>query len=123
MRPQGRRELLTLQPPNEWRHPERPLIQFLAPYVFVADDPRYVVQTPPYLHYFLSRGLACRSADVSRSTSGPRPFSWAFEWYDISQPLVLKRGEPWFYVHFETENPPRACAWSRPSSRRNSKST
>jgi hypothetical protein len=35
----------------------------------------------------------------------PRPLAWAFEWYDLSKPLVLKRGDPWFYVHFETENP------------------
>lgn len=32
---------------------------------------------------------------------------WAFEWFDIKQDLVLRRGEPWFYVRFETENPSR----------------
>ena len=35
----------------------------------------------------------------------PRPLSWGFEWYDVTKPLVLKRGEPWFYISFETENP------------------
>jgi hypothetical protein len=32
---------------------------------------------------------------------------WAFEWYDTSKELVLRRGEPWFYVRFETEDPSR----------------
>lgn len=27
---------------------------------------------------------------------------WAFEWHDTSQDLILKRGDPWFYVQFET---------------------
>jgi hypothetical protein len=105
VRPQGMRELLTLQPPNEWRHSERPLIQFQAPYVFVADEPCYVVQTPPYLDYFPKQRPGVQVCGRFPIHIWPRPFSWAFEWYDISQPLVLKRGEPWFYVHFETENP------------------
>ena len=37
----------------------------------------------------------------------PRPLMWAFEWYDTNKPLVLKRGEPWFYLHFETSDPSR----------------
>ncbi|HRX40377.1 MAG TPA: hypothetical protein P5072_13155, partial [Parvularculaceae bacterium] len=105
MRPQGMRELLTFHPVHEWRHPERPLIQFVAPYVFVSDDPCYIVQTPPYLDYFPRPRPGVQICGRFPIHIWPRPFSWAFEWYDISQPLVLKRGEPWFYVHFETENP------------------
>lgn len=37
----------------------------------------------------------------------PRQMMWAFEWYDTRQPLILKRGEPWFYVRFEAEDPTR----------------
>ena len=29
---------------------------------------------------------------------------WAFEWYDMTTPLVIKRGEPWFYLNFETND-------------------
>jgi hypothetical protein len=32
---------------------------------------------------------------------------WAFEWFDTSRELVLRRGEPWFYVRFETHDPSR----------------
>jgi hypothetical protein len=37
----------------------------------------------------------------------PRVMMWAFEWYDQSQDLIIQRGEPWFYVRFETEDPSR----------------
>jgi hypothetical protein len=105
LRPQGLRELVTLHPQNEWRHPERPLIQMIAPYIFVADDPCYVVQSPPYLDYFPAPRPGVQVGGRFPIHIWPRPLSWAFEWYDISQPLRLKRGEPWFYLHFETENP------------------
>ena len=30
---------------------------------------------------------------------------WAFEWHDLEKDLVLKRGEPLFYVRFEGGDP------------------
>ncbi len=32
---------------------------------------------------------------------------WAFEWFEPNKPLILHRGEPWFYVRFETHDPSR----------------
>ena len=37
----------------------------------------------------------------------PRILMWAFEWHDTTQDLVLRRGEPWFYIRFETMDPSR----------------
>ncbi|MDB5439613.1 MAG: hypothetical protein JWM33_2040, partial [Caulobacteraceae bacterium] len=37
----------------------------------------------------------------------PRQMMWAIEWFDTSKELVLRRGEPWFYVRFETHDPTR----------------
>lgn len=105
MRPQGRANLLQLQPQAEWRHPERPILQFTAPYVFVADEPCYIVQTPPYLHWFPEQRPGVQMGGRFPIHIWPRPLAWAFEWYDLAKPLVLRRGDPWFYVHFETENP------------------
>lgn len=101
----GLQELLTMHPSSEWRHPDRPLIQFLSPYIFIADDPCYVVQTAPYLHYFAEQRPGVQMGGRFPVHIWPRPVSWGFEWHDISRPLKLKRGEPWFYVRFETENP------------------
>ncbi len=99
------REIFVLHPQAEWRHPERPIVQMIAPYVFVADEPCYVVQTPPYLHYFATPRPGVQIGGRYPVHIWPRPLSWGFEWHDIGKPLSLKRGEPWFYVHFDTENP------------------
>jgi hypothetical protein len=32
---------------------------------------------------------------------------WAFEWFDTSKDLIVKRGDPWFYVMLESANPAR----------------
>jgi hypothetical protein len=37
----------------------------------------------------------------------PRKLVWAFEWFDTSKDLLINRGDPWFYVNFETRDP--AC--------------
>lgn len=105
IRESGLSSMLMLGPQSEWRHPDRPMIQIISPYVFVADEPCFVVQTAPYLHYFAEPRPGVQMGGRFPIHIWPRPMSWAFEWYDISKPLKLKRGEPWFYVHFETENP------------------
>lgn len=105
IRQNGLQELLILHPQKEWRHPERPLIQFLSPYIFIADEPCYIVQTAPYLHYFAEPRPGVQMGGRFPIHIWPRPVSWGFEWRDVNRPLVLKRGEPWFYVRFETENP------------------
>ena len=33
---------------------------------------------------------------------------WAFEWHDVTKDIVLRRGEPLFYVQFEAAGPERA---------------
>lgn len=105
VRLEGLRKIMALHQQNEWRHPERPIIQMFAPYVFVADDPCYIVQSAPYLHYNPTPRPGIQIGGRFPVHIWPRPLSWGFEWHDITKPLIMKRGEPWFYVHFETENP------------------
>lgn len=105
MRPQGRANMMMLHPQSEWRHPERPIIQIVAPYVFVSDEPCYIVQTPPYLDWLPEPRPGLQMGGRFPVHIWPRPLSWGFEWHDLSKPLKLRRGEPWFYVRFETENP------------------
>src|SRR6185369_14908059 len=40
-------EMLVIVNPREWRHPERPVLQIVTPYVFVADEQVYMTQMPP----------------------------------------------------------------------------
>jgi hypothetical protein len=107
----GVRELdrvLVLTQEHEWRCPERPLIQIPLPYIFVADEPVYLTQLPPFLHYQKHSLPGIMLAGRFPIHIWPRPLMWAFEWHDPAEPLVLRRGDPLFYVQMETMPPSRA---------------
>jgi len=98
-------QLVQLSARNEWRHPDRPIVQVMTPYICLADSPVYINQIPTYMHYNeeVLPGLLIDGRfpiDV-----WPRQMMWAFEWYDTKKEINLKRGDPWFYVKFETEDP------------------
>lgn len=100
-------EMLHLIDARQWRRPDRPVIQVSAPYRFLADETVYMNQLPPLFHY--------RDPPLPGVTIGgrfpidvwPRIMLWAFEWHDTSKPLSLKRGEPWFALYFEAQDPTR----------------
>ena len=105
IRPSALQQMISFQPQAEWRHPDRPVLQMLTSYIFVSDDPVYVNQYPPFLHYnpVVRPGVQINGrfpVDI-----WPRALQWAFEWHDVSKDLILKRGEPLFYVHFEGPDP------------------
>ena len=97
------KEHLHLVAEKEWRYPDRPTVQLSLPYLFLADEPVYLSQVAPFMHY--------RAEPLPGTIFGgrfpiniwPRPLMWAFEWHDIGKPLRLTRGEPLFYCLFETE--------------------
>jgi hypothetical protein len=92
---------IQLMPRREWRHPSRPIIQILAPYVFVSDDDIELAQLPAHQHFFGDRRPGIVIAGSFPIRDWLRPLNFAFEWHDIERPLVLKQSEPWFYVAFE----------------------
>lgn len=92
---------------NQWRHPERPIFQIRTPYTFLSDEQIYVTQMPPFMHYQTPSWPGLMIGGRMPAHIWPRPLSWAFEWYDIEKELVLKRGQPWFSVRFETLDPAR----------------
>ena len=100
-------EFVTLAGEGQWRHPERPVLQINTPYVFVSDEPVFLVQMPPFNHYQASPLPGTLIGGRLPIHIWPRRLMWAFEWYDTSKDLILKRGEPWFYVRFDTEDPTR----------------
>lgn len=99
--------MLTLIGQAEWRHPDRPVLQIITPYVFVSDEPVFLTQMPPFAHYQPNPWPGTVIGGRLPIHIWPRRMMWAFEWYDTSKELVLKRGEPWFYVRFETHDPSR----------------
>lgn len=105
--PRAFSQLAFLSARKQWRHPNRPLLQIRTPYTFLADEPVYMTQLPPILHFQEPPLPGIFIGGRIPIHIWPRPLTWAFEWYDISKELVLKRGEPWFYCRFETSEPSR----------------
>ncbi|RED43383.1 hypothetical protein [Aestuariispira insulae] len=90
---------------SEWRHPDRPMLQIGAPYRFVTDDVVYLTQCDPFMDYKARGWPGMVFGGRFPAHIWPRSLMWAFEWHDLTRPLVLKRGDPWFYVYFESETP------------------
>ena len=107
VRPKHLGQMVSLVARNEWRHPERPILQVMTPYLFLADEQVYLSQVAPYLDYAAPAWPGVLIGGRFPIHIWPRHLMWAFEWYDTKQDLVLKRGQPWFYVRFEGPDPSR----------------
>ena len=105
--PQYMSQVLGLLEPQRWTSPKRPLLQVATPYRFLADEPVWMEQLPPF-------NVWRREAWPGLVVGGripihlwPRKLVWTFEWRELERELVLKRGEPWFYLKFECDDPTR----------------
>jgi hypothetical protein len=101
-------EKLKLVSEAEWRYPDRPTIQLMLPYVFIADEPVFVTQLGTFAHYRPEPLPGTIFGGRFPISLWPRPLMWAFEWHEPEKDIVLKRGEPLFYCQFEGDNPERA---------------
>lgn len=100
-------EVVTLVPEAEWRCPDRPTLQLKLPYLFLADEPVWLLQTDAFAHFRRDPLPGTILGGRFPIEDWPRPIMWAFEWHDISRELILHRGEPLFYLMFETARPDR----------------
>jgi len=100
-------EILSVTPRDRWRDPNRPVLQIMTPYRFLTDQNVYINQLPPFMHYSSTHWPGTLVCGRFPLNVWPRLLMWAFEWHDLKQDLILKRGEPWFYVRFECEDPSR----------------
>lgn len=108
IRPKHLSQMVTVVNRLEWRHPDRPIIQVITPYIFMADETAYVNQLPPYLDFANPPWPGLLIAGRFPVHIWPRHLMWAFEWHDTSKDLIIQRGQPWFYVRFETDDPSRS---------------
>lgn len=100
-------QMITLMPQSRWRDPRRPVLQVSAPYRFICDEPCWLNQLPPYYHYKAPAWPGLLIGGRFPIHNWPRSLMWAFEWWDTARDLIVKRGEPWFYLRFETQDPAR----------------
>lgn len=103
-------EKLHLTAEAEWRHANVPTIQLSLPYCFIADEPVYMSQVAPFMHYAKEPLPGTIFGGRFPINVWPRPLMWAFEWHDISRPIRIRRGDPLFYAGFETPSPDRSIA-------------
>ena len=96
------REKLHITAEHEWRYPGVPSLQLELPYVFIADEPVYMNQVAPFMHYQKTPFPGTIFGGRFPINVWPRPLMWAFEWHDIEKPLKVSRGDPLFYAQFET---------------------
>ncbi len=92
----------------EWRYKDRPTIQLSLPHLFIADEPVYMSQVAPFMHYRKEQLPGTIFGGRFPINIWPRPLMWAFEWHEPEKDLKLSRGEPLFYALFETTPPDRA---------------
>lgn len=102
VRPKKLREVLYLVGEQEWRHKDRPTIQLDLPYIFMSDEPVYLSQVAPFMHYAGEPMPGTIFGGRFPINIWPRRLLWAFEWHDVQKSLILRRGEPLYYVLLET---------------------
>ena len=96
---------VVLMEPKFWRDKNYPTLQLKCPYVFISDDEIYMTQLPPFLSYKYNQLPGTVVAGRFPINIWPRVLSYGFEWVDKKKDLIFKKGDPWFYVFFETSNP------------------
>lgn len=101
-------EMLTLVNEAEWRYPDRPTVQLHLPYTFICDELCFVTQLSTFMHYRKDPLPGTIFGGRFPINVWPRPLMWAFEWHEPEKDLVLRRGEPLFYLQFECTDPARA---------------
>jgi hypothetical protein len=68
----------------------------------------FISQVSPFMHYARDPIPGTIFGGRFPINVWPRRLLWAFEWHDIQKPLILRRGEPLYYVTFETAPQDRA---------------
>lgn len=100
-------DFLVLVNEAEWRYPDRPTVQMMLPYCFIADEMVYITQLSAFMHYRPDPLPGTIFGGRFPVSVWPRPLMWAFEWHEPDKDIVLKRGEPLFYCQFEGMDPSR----------------
>jgi hypothetical protein len=92
-------EMLRLEPRDLWRSDDIPLFQIPSPYLFVADQPMEIEQCQPI--FSDASTLNWRIISGRFDIYGwQRPLNWAIEWDTKCGDLVIRMGEPLYYVRF-----------------------
>jgi hypothetical protein len=80
-----------------------PALSIMFPYLFFSNESLNIEQFHPFMHNSdLLNNVRVISGkfDISKWI---RPIDYAFEIIDESKPIIIKRGDPLYYIRFSTE--------------------
>lgn len=98
-------EMITLEPPERWRHPKVPVLQIALPFFLVTDTPCMVAELPPFFGPAMRRWPGSMIAGRFPLHVWPQNLTWAFEWDRPQEELTIRQGEPLCYFLFEFNHP------------------
>ncbi len=95
--------IFRVEPTSIWRNRRTPIFQLPSPYLFVSDAPLAMTASHPFLadSTRLNWRLIPGQFDIH---AWQRPLNWAVEWDIAAGDLIIKQGEPLYYVHFSHED-------------------
>ena len=98
-------EMISLEPPERWRHPKMPVVQMSLPFFLVTDTACMVALLPPFFSASMRRWPRTMVAGRFPLAIWPQNLTWSFEWDRPGEELILKQGEPLCYFLFEFNHP------------------
>ena len=90
---------LTVEPFESWPNQHTVVLQMKCPYIFFADEPTVVEQFGAAVSSFsnLNWRLIPGSFDIF---AWQRPLNWAIEWDTRCGDLIIKQGDPLYFLRF-----------------------
>ena len=96
----GLRRTMSVTPPSIWANPSQPTLQVNLPYVFVSDESVYIEQTPVFYSEICTRLPLLLYGGRFPIDIWPRQINFSFQWIDVERNILIRRGEPLFYLRF-----------------------
>lgn len=96
-------EFITIEPPETWRNSHTIALQFPSPYIFFADEPATIEQFHPSLVATTKMNWRVIPGKFD-IYSWQRPLNWGIEWDTNLGDLIIRAGEPQYFVKFVGSN-------------------
>ena len=94
------KRVLTIMPPSIWENADYPTLQLNLPYMFVSDESVYVEQCPAFYSPVSTQWPILLYGGRFPIDVWPRQLNFSFQWIDLQKPILIRRGDPLFYLRF-----------------------
>lgn len=96
----GLQKALMVLPPDVWENPQWPTLQLHLPYVFVSDESVFLEQVPAFACPLSAQRPVMLYAGRFPIDIWPRHLNYSFQWLDPGRDILVRRGDPLFYLRF-----------------------